>query len=341
MGIRCGSQVTVCEYPISLDTYKNCTHACKYCFAQTHAGFENPEPMHCYKSLRKFIEGERTQITNWCDWNIPLHWGGMSDPFQPAEKKHKASLECLEVFKETQYPFIVSTKGILITQEPYLSLISQCNVVVQISMVCSSYDKLEPGAPSFKDRIKMASLLSGRVKRVIARVQPYITDICSEFINESIPAMAKAGIYGITVEGMKFKKRKPGLVRVGGDFCYPEERLKSDYERIREAAHKHGLKFFCAENRLRAMGENTACCGCGDLEGFRGNSFNIASILAGADSKKDAPELMVSKTMNKKGTAACFKTLHQETVTCRKLNDRSFYEQMLIEAKSSGLMPNA
>ena len=71
------------------------------------------------KALRSFIEGNRNNETNWCDWNIPLHWGGCSDPFQPIEKEYKSSLECLKVFAETQYPFIVSTKGRIIVEPEY------------------------------------------------------------------------------------------------------------------------------------------------------------------------------------------------------------------------------
>lgn len=45
--------------------------------------------------------------------------------------------------------------------------------------------------------------------------------------------------------------------------------------------------------------------------------------------------------MSKKGTAMCFKALHQTTASSKELKNRSFYEQMLIEAKSSGLIPDA
>ena len=34
MGVNCGSQVVLCEYPIRLDTYEGCSHDCRYCFAR-------------------------------------------------------------------------------------------------------------------------------------------------------------------------------------------------------------------------------------------------------------------------------------------------------------------
>ena len=34
MGCKCGSQVILCNLPIRFDTYKGCSHGCRYCFAQ-------------------------------------------------------------------------------------------------------------------------------------------------------------------------------------------------------------------------------------------------------------------------------------------------------------------
>ncbi len=326
MGIRCGSQVTLCEYPVGFDTYSGCSHGCRYCFAQTKVNLDEIRVDNSAKALRNFISGKRTQVTNWCDWAIPLHWGGVSDPFQPAERRGGASLECLKILAETGYPVIISTKGKLLTEEPYLSILRRCNAVVQVSMVCSTYDKLEPGAPPFEERLKMLERLAGSCKRVVVRAQPYITSIKAEFL-ANVPRMADAGAGAVTVEGMKFKSGKPGLVKQGGDFCYPEALLEAHYGEIRDACHESGLKFFCAENRLRGMGDGTACCGCGDLPGFAGNPFNVVSCANGS---KAAP----TERMRKKGTAECFKALHQDKPSCLALKKRSFAEQMAIEADS-------
>ena len=64
-----------------------------------------------------FISGARTKETNWCDWDIPLHWGGLSDPFQPCESKYRSSYKCLKIFADENYPFVVSTKGKIIADK--------------------------------------------------------------------------------------------------------------------------------------------------------------------------------------------------------------------------------
>lgn len=318
--IDCGSQVILCEYPIRLDTYKGCSHDCKYCFARSKQDISKISPLESANQVRDWAKGKRSQNTRWCDWDIPLHWGGMSDPFQPIEKKHKKSLEVLKVLRETQYPVIVSTKGRLIAEEPYLSLIGQCNIVVQISMTSPMFDKIEKGAPTFEERIEIGRKVAPNCKRLIARVQPYVTDARKSLISY-LPKLKEAGFYGITVEGMKFKKKQRGLVRVRGDWCYPDERLRADYQIIREECEKVGLHFFCAENRLRGMGESCACCGCGDLEGFKGNSFNAVSILNGGGCSPTPAQQQV-------GSAYCFKAMNQTAKFWNMLKTADFAQLM-------------
>ena len=150
----CGSQVVLCDVPVRFDTYKGCSHLCKYCFVQRKKDITDIEKGETAKALLNFINGQRSQAVNWCDWNIPLHWGGVSDPFQPVEAKYKISLRCLKMFADTKYPFVVSTKGKLLATKEYLDVLKECNVVVQISMVCSKFDKLEKGAPTYQERLE-------------------------------------------------------------------------------------------------------------------------------------------------------------------------------------------
>ena len=324
MGVECRSQVLVCPFPAHVDTYSGCSHGCRYCFARRKRDIANVEPLNCLTQVRRFIAGGRTNSTNWCDWAIPLHWGGMSDPFQPAEREHRVSLRMLELFAETGYPFIVSTKGSLAAEEPYLSLLGHCNAVVQVSMVCPSYDRLEPGAPTFRERLGMLRRLSAVCKRTIVRVQPYLPEVRRELL-DIIPSLREAGAHSLTVEGMKHIKRKPGLVRVGGDYVFPDEVLRRHYESIRDRCHDVGLGFLCAENRLRAMGDSMHCC-CGELEGFRGNDFNLVSLKSGCAT---AP----SPAMLAPATAHCFIGANQSVAHWRKVRDVSFADAMMGEAR--------
>lgn len=298
MGCKCGSQVILCNLPVRFDTYRGCSHGCRYCFAQKKNDISHIERDESVDSLRSFIEGKRGNETQWCDWNIPIHWGGMSDPFQPIEKQVRASYECLK-------------------------LLAQCNCVVQISMVCSKYDKLERGCPSYEERLTILKMVSARVQRTIVRIQPYMPEVFKD-VMENIPRIAEAGAYGLVVEGMKFFKGKPGMVRVGGDYCYPKDRLRRDFEAIRAECHRHGLKFYAGENRLRAMGDSMTCCGVDGLPGFKPNEYNLCMLMNG---KNPEP----TERMKEVGTGGPFKTLNQSAGSGRRIAKQSFYGLMQEE----------
>lgn len=318
---RCGSQVILCGLPVRFDTYKGCSHFCRYCFAQRKKDLSDISVDETSKALRSFIEGGRTVETNWCDWDIPIHWGGMSDPFQPLEREKKVSLECLKVFAETGYPFVVSTKGRLITEQPYIDLIEKCNCVVQISMVCDKYDKLEQGAPTFDERLSMVQKVAERGKRVNIRIQPFMTEVYND-VMQNIKRFADAGAYGIIVEGMKFAKKQTGLVKVGGDYVYPKDILERQYVSLRDEAHKHGMKFYCGENRIRSLGDSLICCGIDGMDGFVGNEYNLCHMINGCKAKP-------TEKMKENGTANVMKALHQKSAENKNMQSESFAGHMM------------
>lgn len=314
---ECGSQITLCNLPIRIDTYRGCSHHCKYCFTYRKYNIANIKKGDSAQQLLSFIKGKRNESTRWCDWDIPLHWGGVSDPFQPCELIHKQSLKVLEVFAKTKYPFVVSTKSILPLSEPYFSLFKQCNCVFQCSMICPSVsEKLEQGAPDFEQRLNMMRKMSEIVPRTIVRCQPYIMENHKE-IMQQIPRIADAGVYGIVFEAIKMQNKTAGMVKNGADFVYPLEKLKNKFEELKQACHKYGLVFLAGENRLRYMGDSLTCCGCEGLEGFKVNTYNLNYYFY------DKKNLQATPAMQEKGTAICFKAIKQDSFCTNVLRKQS------------------
>ena len=328
----CGSQVTLCDLPIRYDTYVGCGHGCTYCFVSRKKNIDDIARGESAKGLRSFIDGKRTQTTNWCDWDIPIHWGGLSDPFQPIERKEKRSLDALKVFAETGYPFVVSTKSTLISEEPYLSILKQCNVVVQFSACSPKFDAIEKGAATYAERIRAASIIAP-FKRVNIRIQPF-SPLIAKDIYDAIPEYRNVGIHGIIVEGMKFTKPKfDCLVPHGKDYVYPVEILLQHFGQIKERAHSYGLKFYCGENRLRAMSDELCCCGIEGL-GWKGNEANLNHFLF------DPAGVKFSENMQEVGTAECFVASHQDTMSRIRLTKSSFADAMKEEAKKPYMFEN-
>lgn len=321
--IDCGSQCWLCDLPIRYDNYRGCSHGCKYCFVQRggkHSDLGDIQETGNFKQLINFINGNRSKQLAWCDWDIPLHWGGISDPFQPVEKKYRSTLKALKIFRETQYPFVVSTKGRLLADDEYLDILKDCNAVVQISMVCPEYDKMEPGAPSFYERVEMARKVAAMGLRVNARVQPYMTQVKDSVMN-SLERFTDAGVYGVIVEGMKFQRKIKGLEKLGGDYVYPVRLLRRHFSELREKAHALGLAFYSGENRLREMGDSLTCCGIDGLDGFRGNDYNVNHMIRG---EKPTP----TTGMMVNGYAHCFAAVEQTTKAHKDYENKSFAEGM-------------
>lgn len=277
---RCGSQIILCDLPVRFDTYEGCSHACSYCFVNRKRDISKIHLGESAKALTDFISGKRGVETNCFDWDIPLHWGGVSDPFQPAEELHKRSLECLRVFAETQYPFVVSTKNKMISEGEYFELIKQCNCVVQFSALSSRYDAWERGASTFEERICAAKKIS-KYKRVIIRCQPYVLSLFED-IKKNIPIFAESGVYGVVFESMKAQRLLDGMIKLGNDFVYPIDTLKKHFKVFKKICHDNGLKFYSGENRLRYLGDDLCCCGIDGL-GWKPNTANLNHYLYDKD----------------------------------------------------------
>jgi len=300
-----------------MDTYKGCTHDCKYCFTYRKYDIKSIKTNDGPECLLNFIQGKRIENTRWCDWNIPIHIGGLSDPFQPVEKQKRITYKCLELLAKYKYPFVISTKSTLPATTEYLEILSKCNFVYQVSMLCSEYDKLETGAPSYEERLKSLKPISKIAKRVIIRLQPYIVDYHKQIL-ANIKRIKDQGIYGVVIEGVKMHKATPGLVKIGADFCYPKKLLEQKFLEIKTECKKYGLAFFCGENRLRYLGDSLCCCGTEGLDGYRHNTANLNHYLY------DRENFVFTELMKSPKTATPFRAICQRAGAGRVLAQASY-----------------
>lgn len=317
-----------CDLPVRFDTYRGCGHGCAYCFSRAKNDLAVVRPAESVAALQRWLAGYRNAETSWCDWPLPLHFGGVSDPLQPAERSQRRTLACLEALADARYPFILSTKSTLAVESPWRDALARCNVVVQVSLVAPALDAQEPGAPPFAARLKMLPTLARLVPRVVVRIQPYSPDLLSAVLRY-LPRYAAAGVHGVTVEGLKHRHAAPGLVKVGADWCYPVEQLAADFARIKTDCHALGLRFYCAENRLRALSDSRSCCGRDGLAGFTPNRANLNSAVVGAP-------LRFRRRMRRPGTAAAFKSLCQGAKSTPALRRLSYAEAMRLVARVPG-----
>src|SRR5271165_6733484 len=108
------SQFYFCGLPLRLDTYRGCAFQCGFCFARFRGGNTpgkaivpaNP------KSIERIItrahrcehEEEAGIVGQFLKKRVPVHLGGMSDPFQPAETRFRVTQTTLRVLSRFEYP---------------------------------------------------------------------------------------------------------------------------------------------------------------------------------------------------------------------------------------------
>ena len=326
-----------CPFPVNFDPYGGCEHQCAYCFANRHIRKDardkfdaSKEKGESVEQLKAFCEGKRTSRLRWIDWKIPVCIGRNTDPFQPREAREKKTLACLKYLAKTGYPFIVTTKGVMMAEDrEYREVLKDCNCVFQFSMCCPKQDAMERGAPCYERRLNALHVLSGIVPRVIARWQPLFLEWRDDCIRQ-LPRLKQAGAYGILCDTAYLKRPLAGCcIREGNLFCYPSNIIKADYTKIRAAAHARGLVFMSSEKRQ--MSDYITCCIGSPLPGFRPSKCNAPFYWLARD------EYETTSAMQLPGTGEAFQNIYTGRKSFAELRKHTFAELMLDYAHKAGV----
>jgi len=105
----------------SINPYRGCEHGCVYCFARpTHeylgfsAGLDFETKIMVKEDAPKLLR-EELSAPGWVPKVIAL--SGVTDPYQPVERRLKLTRGCLEVLAEFRNPVTVVTKNNLVTRD--------------------------------------------------------------------------------------------------------------------------------------------------------------------------------------------------------------------------------
>lgn len=301
------SQLGFCGLPLRLDSYAGCAFQCTFCFARFRRGLYNSETVRPADSaalerlFRLTFAGSGPEgglVRQFLRRRVPVHFGGMSDPFQPAEARFRVTESFLRTLAEYQYPTVLSTRSTTPASEPYLSLLRENEpTVVQFSF-CSTRDKVseqfEPYSPPPSKLLKAMSALSRRGVSVTCRWQPFIPGV-SEPAEEFVSRVASAGARHVALEHLKVPLERSHplwekLTKSAGRDFHAEYKgqsaLRDGLEYILPASVKlpavletagavraRGMTFGAADNELQFLSDTGCCCsGVDQFEGF-GNWF--------------------------------------------------------------------
>ena len=202
----------------SINPYRGCEHGCSYCYArQTHAyvglsaGLDFEREIFIKTNaadlLRKELGSPRYKAK-------PIAIGTNTDPYQPAERKHRVMRQILEVLLETRHPVMITTKsGLIVRDLDILTEMAKLGLVSATISITSLDHKLsrlmEPRASSPSRRLEAVRLLAAAGVPVSVNFAPVIPAINDHELERILDA-AKA--QGAGSAGM-ILLRLPGEVR--------------------------------------------------------------------------------------------------------------------------------
>lgn len=268
-----------CGNPFRIDTYRGCDFGCEYCFASNRKGnFEFiPQVADIDKIARLFSKAlDGNEPTNnitieLIRHRVPLHLGGMSDPFQKREWKYEATYELLKLSNKYNYPIIMSTKQAHLPDKYWEVLNPQLHAF-QISLFTDDIDligKFERNTPSPDERIAFIKQLHEKGFWVGVRLQPLVE------IDSAVSLVKKLNGYinYLTVEHLKIASDNKEVARklfaispysVDDYKCTGRNyQLKRDVKLKNVQAIKEVCKcpVGCGDNDLHEESDSNCCCG--------------------------------------------------------------------------------
>jgi DNA repair photolyase len=189
-------------FEASINPYRGCEHGCIYCYARpTHeylglsAGLDFESKivvkMDAPKLLRAELESPR--------WKPQvLVMSGVTDPYQPVEKKLRITRGCLEVLAQFRNPVAIITKNRLVARDvDLLGELAKDNAAA-VNVSVTSLDPelqrvLEPRTSPPAARLETIAQLHTAGIPVGVMVAPIIPGLTDHEIPKIIEAAAKAG----------------------------------------------------------------------------------------------------------------------------------------------------
>jgi DNA repair photolyase len=197
-------------FDTSVNPYRGCEHGCIYCYARpTHeylgfsAGLDFETKIMVKENAAALLRKELSSKK----WKPQLlSFSGVTDPYQPAERKLKLTRQCLEVCLEFRNPIGIVTKNALVTRDiDVLKELAKFNCAAVFVSVTSLDPELarimEPRASAPQRRLAAIEELSKAGIPTGVMVAPIIPGMTDHEIPSIVAAAAKAGAKhaGITI----------------------------------------------------------------------------------------------------------------------------------------------
>lgn len=189
-------------FEVSLNPYRGCEHGCSYCYAR---------PFHEYLGMSAGIEFEttifakpdlaallRSELSARSYLPRTITISGITDGYQPIERRLGITRGCLEVLAEARHPVNIITKSHLVTRD--LDLLSRLAAfgAARVDISLTTLDpaiarKMEPRAASPERRLAAIAACSAAGVPVGVLCAPLVPGLTDHELPALLNAAAEAG----------------------------------------------------------------------------------------------------------------------------------------------------
>jgi DNA repair photolyase len=175
-------------FDASINPYRGCEHGCIYCFARPNheylgfsAGLDFETKILVKENAPELLRRE-LMLPSWKPQTLAI--SGVTDAFQPIERRLKLTRRCLEVLAEFRNPVVIITKNELVTRDidllAELALHNAALVLISVTSLRGELARtLEPRASQPQRRLAAIEALAKAsipVGVLVAPVIPGLTD---------------------------------------------------------------------------------------------------------------------------------------------------------------------
>jgi len=189
-------------FDASINPYRGCEHGCIYCYARpSHeylgfsAGLDFETKILVKEDAPELLRRDMSS-KSWKPQVVAI--SGVTDPYQPVEKKLQLTRRCIEVFAEFRNPVMLVTKNNLISRDvDLLSEMARSNAAAAFISVTTLDENLarimEPRASTPARRLAAIEALASAGVPVGVLTAPIVPGLTDHEINSIISAAVQAG----------------------------------------------------------------------------------------------------------------------------------------------------
>lgn len=222
-------------FSVSLNPYRGCEHGCVYCYARpTHeymglsSGLDFESVIFCKTDAPELLRKELS-AKSWTPRTLVM--SGVTDCYQPVERKLRITRQCLEVAGAFKNPVAIITKNHLIARD--IDLFQQmtrwrgCAVSISLTSLRRDLARvMEPRASQPEDRLEAVRQLSRAGIPVGVMVAPIIPALNDEEIPSLLKAARDAGALWAAYTVVRLPYGVKDLFTDWLTRCFPERKDK-------------------------------------------------------------------------------------------------------------------